>query len=229
MKFIKAAFVAPSLLALSLALAPATANAAPTIWSGAGSTDSVNFGQLGGSFTNVNSGTALTSVGGLSLTLTTGTGGQAQRRNQGNGWSGNFAPGATLLWNQGSAGDLTFTFANAVRGVGAQFQSDFFGPFTARVTTNDGSFFDLPGVSNANGNNSAIFIGVQNTVANITSVRFHQQAGSGNNDFAIGNLSLLTGGGVPEPSSWALMIVGFGAVGGAMRSRRTKLSVRFAG
>ncbi len=228
MKFTRSALMASSLLAL--ALVPATANAAPTIWSGAGANDSVNFGQLGNSFTLVNSGAALTSAGALGVTFTTGSGGQAQRRDQGNGWGGNFANGATLLWNQGRAGDLLFTFASPVRGVGAQFQANFFGPFTARVTTNDGSFFDLPGVSNSNGNNSAIFIGVQNTIANITSIRFHEQAGGGNNDFAIGNLSLLTGGiGVPEPSSWALMIVGFGAVGGAMRTRRSKLSVRFAG
>lgn len=34
--------------------------------------------------------------------------------------------------------------------------------------------------------------------------------------------------GVPEPTTWALMILGFGAVGGAMRRRQTKASVRFA-
>lgn len=33
--------------------------------------------------------------------------------------------------------------------------------------------------------------------------------------------------GVPEPASWALMVSGFGAVGGAMRARR-KVAVRFA-
>ena len=32
---------------------------------------------------------------------------------------------------------------------------------------------------------------------------------------------------VPEPATWALMILGFGAIGGAMR-RKTKASVRFA-
>ena len=34
-------------------------------------------------------------------------------------------------------------------------------------------------------------------------------------------------GSVPEPATWALMILGMGAVGGAMR-RRTKAAVRFA-
>lgn len=33
---------------------------------------------------------------------------------------------------------------------------------------------------------------------------------------------------VPEPASWGLMILGFGAVGGAMRYRRPQRSVRFA-
>jgi hypothetical protein len=32
---------------------------------------------------------------------------------------------------------------------------------------------------------------------------------------------------VPEPASWALMLGGFGMVGGALRSRR-KVAVRFA-
>lgn len=33
---------------------------------------------------------------------------------------------------------------------------------------------------------------------------------------------------VPEPSSWAMMILGFGFIGGAMRTRNRKTSVRFA-
>ena len=46
--------------------------------------------------------------------------------------------------------------------------------------------------------------------------------------FDVLNVDTATGpGGVPEPATWALMILGFGAVGGAMR-RRTKLSVRYA-
>lgn len=35
------------------------------------------------------------------------------------------------------------------------------------------------------------------------------------------------GGVVPEPSTWALLILGFGAVGGALRSRK-RLAVRYA-
>ena len=40
---------------------------------------------------------------------------------------------------------------------------------------------------------------------------------STSNSFEIDNLAR---GGVPEPATWALMILGFGAIGGAVRSRR---------
>jgi PEP-CTERM motif len=43
----------------------------------------------------------------------------------------------------------------------------------------------------------------------------------GASQFATLNVS---NGGVPEPASWALMIAGFGLVGGAMRRRVTKVS-----
>ncbi|QKS01942.1 choice-of-anchor C family protein [Sphingomonas sp. CL5.1] len=37
---------------------------------------------------------------------------------------------------------------------------------------------------------------------------------------ALDNVSLLTGGGVPEPATWGLMILGFGGIGAVMRRRR---------
>jgi hypothetical protein len=40
-------------------------------------------------------------------------------------------------------------------------------------------------------------------------------------------ISDVSGGAVPEPASWALMLGGFGLVGGAMR-RRQRMAVRFA-
>lgn len=35
-------------------------------------------------------------------------------------------------------------------------------------------------------------------------------------------------GGIPEPATWGLMILGFGAIGGAMRQRHVRTSVSFA-
>ncbi len=40
--------------------------------------------------------------------------------------------------------------------------------------------------------------------------------------------SVTPGGAVPEPATWAMMILGFGLVGGAMRSARTQAKIRFA-
>ncbi|MBR2173632.1 PEPxxWA-CTERM sorting domain-containing protein [Sphingopyxis sp.] len=43
------------------------------------------------------------------------------------------------------------------------------------------------------------------------------------------NIALDTAAAVPEPSSWAMMFLGFGAMGAAMRSRRRqKVTVRYA-
>ena len=36
------------------------------------------------------------------------------------------------------------------------------------------------------------------------------------------------GGGVPEPATWTMMIIGFGAVGGVMRKRKVKTSVSYS-
>ena len=49
--------------------------------------------------------------------------------------------------------------------------------------------------------------------------------GSTQNSFEFDDLSF--GGVVPEPTTWALLILGFGVIGGAMR-RRTNASVAFA-
>ena len=49
----------------------------------------------------------------------------------------------------------------------------------------------------------------------------------GDESFNIENVVLVAGA-VPEPATWAMMILGFGVVGGAMRSRRRKVSVAYA-
>jgi hypothetical protein len=41
---------------------------------------------------------------------------------------------------------------------------------------------------------------------------------------ALDNISLTSASSVPEPASWALVLVGFGAAGAAIRSRRRGLA-----
>jgi hypothetical protein len=59
------------------------------------------------------------------------------------------------------------------------------------------------------------FFEVHNTNAGVTRTQF------------MDNFSASVAGAVPEPSTWAMLILGFGLVGGAMR-RRTSISVRYA-
>jgi hypothetical protein len=210
----------------------APAQAATSIWTGSGATDTLSWVQLGPpSFTQVTTGSKATSVGGIVATISSSNETNFERLDQNNGWSGNFAPGTPLLWNENNAGDMNISFAtNTVFGVGAQFQTSSFGPFTARITTNDGSFFDVPGTSNSTGNNSAVFIGAQSDTSSISSIVFHEVSDSGSNDFAISGLSFLTGSvsAAPEPATWGMMIVGFGMAGASMRRRRQNVRTTYA-
>ena len=64
------------------------------------------------------------------------------------------------------------------------------------------------------------------TLGNFTTDRFRLSAFGGDQYYAISGFQAFSAG-VPEPATWALMILGFGAIGGAMR-RRAKTAVRFA-
>ncbi len=56
--------------------------------------------------------------------------------------------------------------------------------------------------------------------SNLSSVTFSALQG-GSEYLAFDNLTYSAAGAVPEPATWALMILGFGAVGGAMRRRQS--------
>jgi hypothetical protein len=174
-----------------------------------GANDSIDWSQLGPSFTFLTSPQSVVSGGGVNASVSS-SGGQFERRDQGNGWGGNFAPGEHLLWDNQVGPEILVTFGTPVTGAGAQIQADFFGDFTARIIVNGGALgtFTENGTSNANGDNSAIFIGALSSIADITTIQFDlTSASSAPNDFAIGTLALNTTGvaAVPEPSSLLLL------------------------
>ncbi len=68
-------------------------------------------------------------------------------------------------------------------------------------------------------------LGLGLTAGNSYQIRFGQVDNQFFFQQGVDNVSII-GSAVPEPASWALMIAGFGLVGGAMRRRST--SVRFA-
>lgn len=61
----------------------------------------------------------------------------------------------------------------------------------------------------------------------ITSLRINNGSGGGYNwEYGLRSISF-DAAGVPEPATWALMIMGFGLAGGAMRRRVRQSNVRF--
>jgi hypothetical protein len=196
--------------------------------------DTIDWGQFGSTFTNVPNPSNFTTTGGLSGTVSKLQSGEFQRRDQGNGWAGNFTNGDRLLWTQdfnSSPNNIKISLPHGMSAGGAQIQADFFGAFTAQIQAFDthgnplGSFTEN-GTSNSNGDGSAIFIGVRDTTTPIGSIALSLTSASNDSaDFAINQFSLdsrlpASTGGVPEPSTLALFAFGAAGLAGYRRWRR---------
>jgi hypothetical protein len=184
--------------------------------------DSLNWVQLGAPFTAIPNPFTAVSVGGIVVTGTfAGTTGEI--RQQGDGWNGNFTPGDNLVWTD-SQGPLTLAFSQGLNEVGTQIQQDNYGAFTAEIDAYNGvtllGSFTENGNSNANGDGSAIDIGVMDlSGSNITSVTLSLTSST---NFAINQLDLNSAT-TPEPGTIMLLGSGLGLVGFARR----RLSARF--
>ena len=135
----------------------------------------------------------------------------------------NSIPAGTAYLSVLGGGSATYTFAMAVSAFEFDWGSvDSYNTLTINTTGADPVI--VPGLSfpnAANGNQvnagtNGLFRVTATAGEHINSVTF---ASSGNS-FEVDNLAVA--GGVPEPASWALMIVGFGGAGAVLRGQRRR-------
>lgn len=171
------------------------------------SPDTIDWSTVGSDFDILNAPLLVASAEKRSVTVTS-AGGIFERLEQGlpatwsGGWAGDFPTNTAILFDYGRGPDITLTFASPVAGAGAEIEPDAVGDFTAQITVNGSMTFSEEGSSSYLG--SPIFIG---WVGPITTLEFSiTNAPFWPNSFALGPVSIAS---APEPSTWAMMALGF--------------------
>jgi len=158
---------------------------------------------------------------------------------------GTITPFLSTRLDTGSNATFTVTGVGTERTAALGFNQFDFAALTGSSITSANTFFGFAYNSGGNGGVVAFeysgsgpgtFIAPGNTFpvqgASFTSSSASQQMDAlgalNNRAYSINASAHDVLGAVPEPSTWALMILGFGIVGSALRRRRTKVRFNFA-
>lgn len=143
--------------------------------------------------------------------------------------AGRFATEGTQFFSTSDFFEALFSSPVAAFGFYGTDIGDFDGQLTIELLRAGGtsSILTVPNTINA-ADSSLLFYGVIDTANPFTGVRFgNTSTGSdtfGFDQLTIGDLGQVTGA-VPEPSTWAMLLLGFGFIGGALRRRRSPMAV----
>jgi hypothetical protein len=229
-------FLTVAALAVAAAATPALAGSTQVASRAAlGGNDLIDWGQLAPSIAVLTNPVDVTSTGGLGAVVN-GGGGNIFTDQQGNPWDGNFAPGDFLIGTGqvNAAAPIDITFAHPVSGFGAQMGYNLISgapvAFTEEIKLFDvggGMIADYTatGEMDTAADNSAVFIGALDTTADIARVEFSTPTtgiGGVDGSFAINQVSLVDS--VPEPATWAMMMLGFGSLGAKLRASKRRLA-----
>ena len=133
--------------------------------------------------------------------------------------------GTSMLGLNSALGSFTLTFDKAITGFLAEvnWADDLYDDSSVTAFDMAGNEIDRINLTEHSMDlEEPGFLGFGNTTAPIKSIRFT------NSFIGIRNLAITSTAAVPEPATWAMMLVGFGMMGAAMRHRRTSTKVSFA-
>lgn len=135
-------------------------------------------------------------------------------------WGSNVTPGGSHYLD--FLGDVTFSFTAPINSFGL-VMGGLQGPNTISWTNSSGS--QQISVAQAGGSGFA-FLGFTDFGESITSITVSSPGDyDGLDDVRFG---LVNAGAIPEPATWAMLVLGFGVIGGSIRSRRHKAKPSFA-
>lgn len=119
-------------------------------------------------------------------------------------------------------GNLTFSFANPVQSFGAYLSGVQTNFYHDTLTFSDGSSQSivLQGAGTSSQVGELAFIGFTDPGKAISSITVDAGTGSSFDAIGVDDVRFQGVAGVPEPATWAMMLVGFGGLGAIMRSRR---------